>query len=85
MALLPRQTPKTKPYPILIGLSRLRIALLCLDASSFGKQPLRAGDAASAASEAWPQAGDAGMPPGCFPELRSGEAAAKLAFVLLIP
>lgn len=38
-------------------MSRLRIALLCLDASSFGKQPLRAGDAASAASEAWPQAG----------------------------
>ncbi|MEE8305033.1 MAG: hypothetical protein V3S24_21650 [Candidatus Tectomicrobia bacterium] len=47
-------------------MSRPRIALLRLAATRFGRPQLRAGDAASAASEGQPLAGGAGMPLGCF-------------------
>ena len=68
----PRATPETPPYPLLRGLSRLRCAALHRAASRCGRQPLGAGDAANAASQA--PAGDAGMAhgrfPGCAPEGR---------------
>ena len=47
---LPREIPRDLAYSILIRLSRLRIAALCLAAGRCGR-PQRAGAAAGAASE----------------------------------
>ncbi len=60
------ETSETQPSLILIRMSRPRISMLRLAARSCGKQPLRAGVAAIAASEGRPQASDARMPQGCF-------------------
>ena len=51
-----KEIPEASASPILICLSRPRISVLHLAARRYDRQLLRAGDAAIAASEGWPQA-----------------------------